>query len=43
LHIDEALNQAFAIRGKDAQILVVPQGTTTLLTMKNESKKEGSL
>jgi nickel-dependent lactate racemase len=38
-HLNEALYQAFLLRGKDAQILVVPQGTTTLLTMKNESEK----
>ena len=38
-HVNEALYQAFLIRGKDAKILVVPQGTTTLLTMKNESEK----
>jgi nickel-dependent lactate racemase len=38
-HINEALYQAFLLRGKDAKILVVPQGTTTLLTMKNESEK----
>jgi nickel-dependent lactate racemase len=37
--INEALLQAFALRGKDAKILVVPQGTTTLLTMRNESEK----
>ena len=37
--VNEALYQAFLLRGKDAKILVVPQGTTTLLTMKNESEK----
>lgn len=30
---DEALKQAFALRGKDARVLVVPKGTTTLLTI----------
>ena len=40
--INEALRQAFALRGQDAKIMVVPQGTTTLLTMKNEGEKVGS-
>jgi nickel-dependent lactate racemase len=31
---NEALQQAFALKGKDARILVIPQGTTTLLSMK---------
>jgi lactate racemase len=35
---NEALEQAFALNGKDARILVVPQGTTTLITMKNTPK-----
>lgn len=38
-NVNEALHQAFALRGKDAKVLVVPQGTTTLLTIKNESEK----
>jgi len=42
-HVNEALDQAFLLRGKGAQILVVPQGTTTLLTLKNESEKAGCL
>lgn len=41
--ITEALNQAFLLSGTEAKILVVPQGTTTLLTMKNESEKAGCL
>jgi nickel-dependent lactate racemase len=35
---DDALQKAFTLKGKDARILVVPQGTTTLLTMKNAPK-----
>ena len=31
---NEALQQAFTLKGNDARILVLPQGTTTLLTMK---------
>jgi nickel-dependent lactate racemase len=31
---NEALQQAFTLKGKDARVLVLPQGTTTLLTMK---------
>jgi lactate racemase len=34
---NDALAQAFALKGKDARILVVPQGTTTLITVKNVS------
>lgn len=30
----DALQHAFALMGKDARVLVVPQGTTTLLTVK---------
>jgi nickel-dependent lactate racemase len=31
---NDALQQAFALRGKDAKVLVVPQGTTTFITVK---------
>ena len=31
---NEALQQAFALEGPDARTLVIPQGTTTLLTLK---------
>jgi nickel-dependent lactate racemase len=31
---DAALQKAFTLAGKDARVLVVPQGTTTLLTVK---------
>jgi hypothetical protein len=30
----DALQQAFALKGKDAKVLVVPQGTTTFITVK---------
>jgi nickel-dependent lactate racemase len=43
IDINEALHQAFLLRGKDAKILAVPQGTTTLLTLKNENEKVRSL
>jgi lactate racemase len=42
-HVNEALHQAFLLRGTGSQILVVPQGTTTLLTIKNKSEKTGCL
>jgi nickel-dependent lactate racemase len=42
-HVNEALSQALSLRGKDAKVLVVPQGTTTLLTMKCENEKTRSL
>lgn len=31
---DEALQKAFSLKGTDARVLVVPQGTTTLLTIR---------
>ena len=34
---DEALQKAFSLAGKNARILVVPQGTTTLLVEKQEN------
>jgi nickel-dependent lactate racemase len=33
--VNEALKNAFEIVGKDAKVLVVPHGTTTLLVNKN--------
>jgi len=34
-NLDEALKKGFGIAGKDAKVLVVPHGTTTLLVNKN--------
>jgi nickel-dependent lactate racemase len=34
---DVALQKALSLKGNDARVLVVPQGTTTLITLKNAS------
>ena len=41
--VNEALSQALSLRGEDAKVIVVPQGTTTLLTIKSENEKTRSL
>ena len=41
--INEILHQVFVLKGKDVKIPMVPQGATTLLTIKNESEKVGNL